>query len=217
MDGAPSMMGKNIGLLGTLSREYLHIKINHCIIHLQSLTSKDLSPNFSDIMQVVISIVNYVKARDLNSCMFKQLCITENSNHHISLMHTAFRWLSWGKTLERVFLLCRELATFLQDKGHKNARYFRDTHFLARLALFPDVFKHVNKLNSEFQVKAKWVFDFQSSIKAFVSKIQILREAKTNNYSQFCHFQEFNATIDFFFLSLYLSSWLAGKRRRRYT
>ena len=26
MDGAPSMMGKNIGLLGILSREYPHIK-----------------------------------------------------------------------------------------------------------------------------------------------------------------------------------------------
>ena len=196
MDGAPSMMGKNIGLLGILSREYPHIKINHCIIHRQSLVSKVLSSNFSDVMQVVISTVNYVKPRDLNSHMFKQLCITENSNHHISLMHIAVRWLSWGKTLERVFLLCRELATFLQDKGHKNARYFHDPHFLARLELLTDVFKHVNKLNTEFQEKAKWVFGFQSSIKAFVSKMQILREAKTNNYSHFCHFQEFNATID---------------------
>ena len=177
MDGTPSVMGKNIGLLGILSREYPHIKINHCIIHCQSLASKDLSPNFSDVMQVVISTVNYVKARDL----FKQLCTTENSNHHILLMHTAVRWLSRGKTLERVFLLCRELATFLQDKGHKNARYFHDPHFLARLALLTDVFKHVDKLNTEFQEKAKWVFDFQSSIKAFVSKMQILREAKTNN------------------------------------
>ena len=26
--------------------------------------------------------------------------------------------------------------------------------------------------------------------------MQILREAKTNNYSHFCYFQEFNATID---------------------
>ena len=196
MDGAPSMMGKNIGLLGILSRQYPHIKINHCIIHRQSLASKDLSPNFSHVMQVAIFTVNYVKARDLNSRMFKQLYITENSNHHISLMHTAVRWLSWGKTLERVFLLCRELATFLQDKGHKNACYFHDPHFLARLALLTDVFKHVNKLNTEFQEKAKWVFDFQSSIKGFLSKMQILREAKTNNYSHFCHFQEFNATID---------------------
>ena len=39
MDGAPSMMGKNIGLLGILSREYPHIKINYCIIHRQSLAS----------------------------------------------------------------------------------------------------------------------------------------------------------------------------------
>ena len=111
-------------------------------------------------------------------------------------MHTAVRWLSRGKTLERIFLLCRELATFLQEKGHKNARYFHDPHFLARLALLTIVFKNVNKLNTEFQGKAKWVFDFQSSIKAFVSKMQILREPKTNIYSDFCHFQEFNATID---------------------
>ena len=84
----------------------------------------------------------------------------------------------------------------MQDKGHKNARYFYDPHFLARLALLTDVFQHLNKLNSELQGKGKWVFNFQSSIKAFFSKIQILREGKTNNYSYFCHFQKFNATID---------------------
>ena len=99
-----------------------------------------------------------------------------------------------GKNFGKSFLLRRELATFLQDKGHKNARYFHDPHFLARLALLTDVFEHVNKLNTELQEKGKWVFDFQSSMKAFVSKMQILREeAKTNNYSYFCHFQKFNA------------------------
>ena len=148
-------------------------------------------------MQVIISTVNYVKARDLNSRMFKQLCITENSNHHTSLMHTAIRWLSREKLWKgfSFFSFC-DLATFLQDKGHKNARYFYDPHFLARLALLTDVFQHLNKLNTELQGKGKWVFDFQSSIKAFVSKIQILREGKTNNCSYFCHFQKFNATID---------------------
>lgn len=197
MDGAPSMMGKNIGVMGILSRKYPHIKINHCIIHRQNLASKDLSPNFSDVMQVVISTVNYVKARKLNSRMFKQLCITENSNQHTLLMHTAVRWLSRGKTLKRVFLLRRELATFFQDNKHENAHYFHDPHFLARLALLTDVFEHVNKLNTELQGKRKWAFDFQSSIKAFVSKMQILRkEAETDIFSHFCHFQEFNATID---------------------
>ena len=112
MDDAPSMMGKNIEVLGILSRKYPHIKINHCIIHCQNLASKDLSPSFSDVMQVVISTANYVKARELNSRMFKQLCISENSNHHTLLMHTAVRWLSRRKTLERVFLLCRELSIY---------------------------------------------------------------------------------------------------------
>ena len=77
-------------------------------------------------------------------------------------MHTAIRWLSRGKTLERAFLLCRELATFLLDKGRKNARYFHDPHFLARLSLLTDFFERVNKLNAELQGKDKWVFDFQS-------------------------------------------------------
>ena len=81
MDGAPSIIEKNIELLGVLLREYPQIKINHCIIHRQSLASKDLSPNFFDVMHVIISTGNYVKARDLNFCMFKQLCITENFNH----------------------------------------------------------------------------------------------------------------------------------------
>ena len=143
MDVAPSMMGKNIALLGIFSREYPHIKINHSIIYCQSLASKDLS-YFSDVMQVVIFTVNYVKARDLNSRMFKQLCITENSNNHTLLMHTPVWWLSRGKTLERDFFFLSELATFLQDKGHKNACYFYDPHFLSRLAHLPDVFKHVN-------------------------------------------------------------------------
>ena len=197
MDGAPSMMGKNIGVRGILSRKHPHIKTNHCIIHRQSLASKDMSPNFADVMQVVISTVNYVKARDLNSRMFKQLCVTENSNHHTLLMHTAVRWLSRGKTLERVFLLRRELATFLQDQGHKNACYFRDPHFLARLALLTDVFEHINKLNTELQGKEKWVFDLQGAIKAFVSKLQIIQEeAEADSYSHLHHYLEFTATKD---------------------
>ena len=85
----------------------------------------------------------------------------------------------------------------MQDKGHKNAHYFHDPHFLARLELLTDVFEHVNKLNIELQGKSKWLFDSQSSIKGFVSNMQILREeAETDNYSHFCYFQEFNATIN---------------------
>ena len=162
MDSAPSMMRKNIGLQGILLREYPHIKINHCVIHRQSLAPKDLSPSFSDVMKVVISTVNYVRASDPNSRMFKQLCITENCNHHTLLMHTDVRWLSRGKTLERIFLLHRELATFLQDKGHRNARYFRNPDFLARLALLTDVCETLTSLTLSFIGKANGCLIFKA-------------------------------------------------------
>ena len=157
MDGAPSMMGQNIGVRGYLSRKHPQIEINHCIVHHQSLASKQMSPKFFDVMQVVISTINYVKARDLNSRIFKQLC--KNSNHYTLLMHSAVRWLSRGKALERAFLLHRELGTFFLDKEHKNASFFHDPHFTARLALLTDVFDHVNKLSTELQGRGKWVFE----------------------------------------------------------
>ncbi|XP_077965514.1 zinc finger BED domain-containing protein 5-like [Styela clava] len=56
IDGAPSMMGKNIGVLGILSREYPHIKINHCKIHRPNWASKNLSPNFSDEFNAMIDV-----------------------------------------------------------------------------------------------------------------------------------------------------------------
>ena len=72
-----------------------------------------------------------------------------------------------------------------------------DPYFIARLALLIDVFEHVNKLNTELQGREKWVFDLQSAIKAFVSKLQILREeVEGNSYSHFNHHMEFTATID---------------------
>ena len=69
--------------------------------------------------------------------------------------------------------------------------------FLLSLHFLLMFFEDINKHSTERQGKSKWMFDFQSSIKAFLSKMQILqKEAKTNNYSHFCHFQEFNATVD---------------------
>ena len=70
--------------------------------------------------------------------------------HHIAVT---------GKILERVFLLLSKLATLLQDKGHKNAHYFHDPHFLARLVVLTDIFEHVNKLNTELRAKNKRVLD----------------------------------------------------------
>jgi len=66
INGAPSMMGRNIGFWGILQRKFPHIPIKHCIIHREALASKEHSSVFNEVMQVVIKVVNFVKSRDLN-------------------------------------------------------------------------------------------------------------------------------------------------------
>ena len=72
IDGAPSMMGRNIGFRGILQRKFPHIHIKHCITHREALASKELSSVFNEVIQVVIKVVNVVKPRELNCRLFKQ-------------------------------------------------------------------------------------------------------------------------------------------------
>ena len=111
-------------------------------------------------------------------------------------MHTTVRWLSLEKTLKRVFLLRRKFPNFCKIRGTRMLVIFMIHTFLLALNF---LLMFLNTLINfiELQGKSKWLFDFQSSIKGFVSNMQkLLEEAETDNYSHFCHFQEFNATIN---------------------
>jgi len=171
IDGAPSMMGKNIGYRDILQRRFPHIHIKHCIIHQEALASKELSSVFNQVMQVVIKVVNFVKSRDLNRRLFKDLCSTENAQHSTLLLYMAVRWLSRGNTLKRVFILRNEVKDFLHNCKNENATFFSDYLFIARLAHLIDVFEKLNELNISLQ--GKWVFELQTSIRAFVNKLAI--------------------------------------------
>ena len=70
-----------------------------------SFASKELSCVFDEVMQVIIKVVNFVKSRDLNCRLFKDLCTTENAEHSTLLLYTAVIWLSRGSALKRVFIL----------------------------------------------------------------------------------------------------------------
>ena len=123
IDGAPSMMGRNVGFRGTLQRKFPHIHIKHCIIY-REVASKELSTVFNEVMQVVMKVVNFVRSRDLNCRLYKDLCSTENAEHSTLLLYTAVRWLSRGSTLKRVFILRNEVKDFLHNRKNKNATFF---------------------------------------------------------------------------------------------
>jgi len=98
----------------------------------------------NEVMQVVIKLVNFVKSRDLNCQLFKDLCSTENPEHSTLLLYTAKRWLSHDRTLKRVFILRDEVKDFLHNRKMK-MQFFSDELFIARLALLTDVFEKLNE------------------------------------------------------------------------
>ena len=50
----------------------------HCLIHRASLASKDLSVELSDVFDVVVKTVYFIKRNALNTRLFSSLCKDEN-------------------------------------------------------------------------------------------------------------------------------------------
>lgn len=73
-DGAPNMVGKNIGFIQYLKQKITPSLIEfHCIIHQQVLCAKQGLKTFSNVMPIVIKVINFINARGLNKRKFAQL------------------------------------------------------------------------------------------------------------------------------------------------
>ncbi|CAB4032120.1 zinc finger BED domain-containing 5-like [Paramuricea clavata] len=195
IDGAPAMIGDMNGFKGRVKRVNPDMKFNHSIIHRQALASKDLSVEFENVMVIIINVINFVKARDLNARLFKKICEENDAEYETLRFHNTVRWLSRGRALKRVFLLREELYQFLTEKGHINATKFNDPHFLAKLAFLTGVFTHMNFLNTNLQGRGKFVFELHNSIRGFINKLGVLREEAIQD--NFIHFECFLELICF--------------------
>nr|CAH7767005.1 unnamed protein product [Callosobruchus chinensis] len=68
-------------------------------------------------MKTVISIVNYIRAKQLNRRKFTSLLEELRSVYSDVLLHASVRWLSMGKVLERVYFLRHEIMLFLEQNS----------------------------------------------------------------------------------------------------
>jgi len=98
---------------------------------------KEFSSAFNEVMQAVTKVVNFVKSRDLNCWLFKDLCSTENAEHSTLLLYTAVRWLSRGNTLKRVFILRNEVKVFCTTGKMKMQLFFQMICSLLALRSWP--------------------------------------------------------------------------------
>jgi hypothetical protein len=57
--------------------------------------------SLKEVLDTTVKVVNFVKARPMNSHVFSALCNDMSSDHVTRLQHTEVLWLTRGKVLTR--------------------------------------------------------------------------------------------------------------------
>ena len=123
-DGAPSMTGRDRGLVSLLKVHHPDLIAYHCVIH-QMVLCASLGKEYSEIMTTVMRLVNFLRASSALQHRLLRSFITEvNAEFDDLLLHNNVRWLSKGKVLERFWTLRKELETFLLNQKSPKAKPF---------------------------------------------------------------------------------------------
>lgn len=147
----------------------------HCIIHQENLAARINNLKIDAVMKIVIDIVNYIRARELNHRKFKSLLEELGSEYGDVLLHTSVRWLSRGRVLERFFSLRHEIILFLQQ-NKKVYPELQDDQWWCLLAFLCDITGKLNSLNRNLQGQNNIISQMASKIFAFEEKLNILHE-----------------------------------------
>ena len=101
-DGARAMSGSRSGLRNLIQERAPMAKKVHCMIHREALVARELCPELGATVEIITKVINFIKTRPLKSRMFEKLCAEMNAEHRSLLFYCSSRWLSLGKSFERV-------------------------------------------------------------------------------------------------------------------
>ena len=107
---------------------------------MEALASQVLSGDLNGVLEVVVKIVNYIKARPLKALLFQHLCDELGAECNNLLFYCNARWLSKGKVLLRVYQLRNKIFIFLKEENNALATTFEDEVFPTQLAYLCDIF-----------------------------------------------------------------------------
>ncbi|KAM4592425.1 zinc finger BED domain-containing protein 5-like [Odontesthes bonariensis] len=172
-DGARAMTGRRSGLITRIQQVAPAAVWSHCIIHRQALAAKKMPEQLRTVLNEAVLIVNFIKARALNSCLFSILCEEMGAHYRGLLLHTEVRWLSRGKVLTRLCELREEILLFLADAKSPLLRHMEDMTWVAKLAYLADIFDRMNMLNASLQGKECNVFVANERVTAFRNKLDL--------------------------------------------
>ena len=104
-----------------------------------------------------------------------------NAEHRNLLFYCSTRWLSFGKSFERVYELVDNLQAFLQQEDNNLADCLAENKFLLKLAYLCDIFTKLNKLN-------KNMLDVSDKIAAFIKKLSLWKKDTENVFGSSQYF-----------------------------
>lgn len=176
-DGAPAMVGSHKGLTALVKQEMSRLSLDpgdlivcHCIIHQESLCAKCLRLN--NVMSTVVSTVNFIKSKGLNSRQFKELLSDLEAVYGDLVYHCEVRWLSRGNMLSRFYELRNEVKLFMEQKG-KPVAELSDSQWLCDLAFLVDITKHISELNVKLQGPNQLLSTLLSTVRSFEGKLTL--------------------------------------------
>lgn len=170
-DDARSMSRCLKGFVALAQKKNPTIVFTHCFLHREVLTSKSLVPELKTVLDQVVSIVNYIKSRLLQSRLFAKLCSAMESCHTQLLSRTKVRWLSRGRVLTRFYELKEEVQTFLTTQKHELAKFLNDEVWCNKVAFLADLFQSLNTLNKSMQGKTENILTSTDKMNAFKEKL----------------------------------------------
>ncbi|XP_028664100.1 zinc finger BED domain-containing protein 5-like [Erpetoichthys calabaricus] len=149
-DGARAMSGINSGLISRVKEIAPDVWI-HCSIHREALATKKMPPRLKNVLDTAVKVVNFIKARPLQSRLCHIICQEMGSTHLQLLLHTEVRWLSRGKVLTRLFELREEVRIFFTDHPFQHRASLDDPAWISLLACLADIISRLNDLNRGLQ------------------------------------------------------------------
>ena len=170
-DGAPSMVGREKGLVALLRKESgvpSNFLSYHCIIHQEQLCCKLRGGDeLKTTMGKVVKVVNYIRAHALKHRQFRTLVEEYDTQYQDLSLHAEVRWLSRGIVLEKFMDLLPVIREFITQRKQSDLYYVSDEQFALQVAFLADITKHLNTLNLKLQGNNKVLPVLVNDVSAF--------------------------------------------------
>ncbi|OCU00129.1 hypothetical protein XELAEV_18005914mg [Xenopus laevis] len=162
-DGAPSMRG----------------------VHKEALCAQTFPPEYVEVMNLVIKIINKIIANGLNHRQFCSLLDEVESAYSDLLLHNRVRWLSRGDVLKRFDVCLEHVKTFLESKGLSYPK-LGDLDWLEKFDFMVDMTSHLNTLNKNLQGKGSTALQLLEDVLTFERKMTVFaRDVQRERFSEF--------------------------------